>query len=756
MYPSRSLPVSRGKAPRTPLTSLTGGSIKQRTTKSPSSHKDGAARSPVGVNSPARQEKRTVSRFLQADEELMRQKIVLVGRCRPFFDHDLRGGLSVVQRDPKTLVLTEPILGTHPYYHHNQEVAFDFDLSYVDLENTVAEQERIVDGVGALVLDTAWQGYNISVCAYGGAETGKTYTLFGSKERPGLVPRVAEELLHRISTNTALDTTYELTFSMMEIYMERVRDLLSTTTEDSERFGLTNTIAHNAQKAHLVSMSTLGLKVREHPKNGPYVEGLSVVPVKSVAEVKKLLAEGEHALRMDDQNVWQNHIRGHVIVQLGLTMKQSRRVGVHESDETRWCKVMFADLAEREVPVPSSTYHVKEATHKNRSLQHLDNCLRAASKLHRPGEGAKQHFPYRGSPLTMLMKDSFVGFGKVVVLSTVSPSELDFDRTIHTLQFSQRLMQNRGPGATAPIAGRTLTVNKKRLHEMVEELEGLIVAEKRKIQYLNECVHDLRTNHTQEVEQLKRELEQETSRTNGLAAMEEENRQLRNRIEEVMNQLKTTRASLEEARRCNSTLDDEKRLLGDEIADLKARLSSLPALSTESSVSSHHRLSIRSHNSAAELPRPNRPLYKARRGDAVDKLVAFWVNSSPHDVPDNFARSGEDLYDFGLKKITVKIFDEKLMVRVGGGYQEFEVYLQKYGSIEAHKFRRSPQGQAWFAVHGHATLSSELSSTQSTVTTTHSTFEQRHDSNDAPNGHVQHFTTSSHTFESTGGPLLAM
>ena len=121
------------------------------------------------------------------------------------------------------------------------------------------------------MLDNAWEGYHCCLFAYGQTGSGKSYSMIGYGKNKGIVPMAMEEIFKRISQNTDPKMRYEVSFSMLEIYMEKVADLL--VKDPSKR-------------------PQGGLKVREDKKRGVFVQGLSKVPVDSYASISKKMDEG--------------------------------------------------------------------------------------------------------------------------------------------------------------------------------------------------------------------------------------------------------------------------------------------------------------------------------------------------------------------------------------------------------------------------------------------------------------------------------
>lgn len=172
--------------------------------------------------------------------------------------------------------------------------SFSYDFSYDSINSTspnFVTQEKIFEDLGTDVLQSAFEGYNACVFAYGQTGSGKSYTMMGNPDDYGLIPRICEGLFHQISGVLQKDkASFHMEVSYFEIYNERVRDLLpSTETRGCE------------------------LKVREHPKDGPYVEALSRHHVQNYTEVDQLMQEGNR--RRATASTGMNHVssRSHAI-----------------------------------------------------------------------------------------------------------------------------------------------------------------------------------------------------------------------------------------------------------------------------------------------------------------------------------------------------------------------------------------------------------------------------------------------------------
>ena len=164
------------------------------------------------------------------------------------------GTESIIQMKGQTVYIKSP--------DSNKPSTFTYDCTYTE----TSTQEEIYENVGTYVISNAFKGYNTCVFAYGQTGSGKSHSVMGSAEQPGLIPRICQSLFDKQETHNGLDIrdatiTYKLEVSYLEIYSEDVRDLLS-------------------------SNPTTGLRVREHPELGPYVEGLSQVLVENYKSIK--------------------------------------------------------------------------------------------------------------------------------------------------------------------------------------------------------------------------------------------------------------------------------------------------------------------------------------------------------------------------------------------------------------------------------------------------------------------------------------
>ncbi|XP_063774595.1 kinesin-like protein KIF16B isoform X2 [Pseudophryne corroboree] len=299
---------------------------------------------------------------------------------------------------------------------------FTYDFSYfsADSKNSnYVSQEWVFKDLGTDVLKSAFEGYNACVFAYGQTGSGKSYTMMGNPSDSGLIPRICEGLFSKIAEITRSgDASFRTEVSYLEIYNERVRDLLRRK-----------------------SSKTFNLRVREHPKEGPYVEDLSKHLVQNYSDVEELMDAGNinrttAATGMNDVSS-----RSHAIFTINFTQAKFDAEMPCETVS----KIHLVDLAgsERADATGATGVRLKEGGNINKSLVTLGNVISALADLSQDAANhlvkKKQVFvPYRDSVLTWLLKDSLGGNAKTIMIATISPADVNYGETLSTLRYANR------------------------------------------------------------------------------------------------------------------------------------------------------------------------------------------------------------------------------------------------------------------------------------------------------------------------------
>ncbi|KAM4785075.1 kinesin-like protein KIF16B isoform 2-T2 [Cyanocitta cristata] len=299
---------------------------------------------------------------------------------------------------------------------------FTYDFSYYSADSknpSFVCQEMVFKNLGTDVLKSAFEGYNACVFAYGQTGSGKSYTMMGNVGDAGLIPRICEGLFSKISEKTKRnEASFRTEVSYLEIYNERVRDLLRRK-----------------------SSKTNNLRIREHPKEGPYVEDLSKHLVQNYTDVEELMDAGNinrttAATGMNDVSS-----RSHAIFTINFTQAKFDSEMPCETVS----KIHLVDLAgsERADATGATGVRLKEGGNINKSLVTLGNVISALADLSQdatnPLSKKKQVFvPYRDSVLTWLLKDSLGGNSKTIMIATISPADVNYGETLSTLRYANR------------------------------------------------------------------------------------------------------------------------------------------------------------------------------------------------------------------------------------------------------------------------------------------------------------------------------
>ena len=186
-------------------------------------------------------------------------KIKVAVRVRPFNKREVSMGVdqSVVKMNGNQTLLYHP----EGEGINKSPKAFTFDHCFNSLDcnsQDFATQSHVFSSVGENILDNAFKGYNACIFAYGQTGSGKSYSMMGSNDQEGIIPRLCVSLFNRLSNEDSMkESEAKVEVSYMEIYNEKVFDLLDMSSNKS------------------------GLKVREHHLTGPYVDGLSKLAVTS-------------------------------------------------------------------------------------------------------------------------------------------------------------------------------------------------------------------------------------------------------------------------------------------------------------------------------------------------------------------------------------------------------------------------------------------------------------------------------------------
>ncbi|KAL7822359.1 hypothetical protein AOLI_G00331170 [Acnodon oligacanthus] len=242
----------------------------------------------------------------------MAASVKVAVRVRPFNSRESnRDAKCVIQMQGKTTCIVNP---KQP--KDSPPKNFTFDYSYwshtTEDDPQFVSQRQVYLDIGEEMLLHAFEGYNVCIFAYGQTGAGKSYTMMGKQEpgQQGIIPQMCEDLFKRTSENTEPDLSYSVEVSYMEIYCERVRDLLNP-------------------------KSAGALRVREHPIMGPYVEDLSKLAVTSYSDITHLMDCGNKARTVAATNMNETSSRSHAVFTIIFTQRRRDQLTSLDTEKVR-------------------------------------------------------------------------------------------------------------------------------------------------------------------------------------------------------------------------------------------------------------------------------------------------------------------------------------------------------------------------------------------------------------------------------------
>ncbi|KAK2853949.1 hypothetical protein Q5P01_006610 [Channa striata] len=340
--------------------------------------------------------------------------VKVVVRVRPANDREKRENCrNVVQVVDNHMLIFDPreedasCFGAQRLRNRNLNKRANKDLKFV-FDNVFGEnstQADIFENTTKGVLDGVMNGFNCTVFAYGATGAGKTHTMLGSQNDPGVMYRTMKELFKRMD-DAKEEKEFAVAFSYLEVYNEQIRDLLA-----------------NAGP----------LAVREDSSKGVVVQGLTLHQPKSAEHILEALDSGNRNRTQHPTDMNATSSRSHAVFQIYLR-QQDKTASLNPN--VCVAKMSLIDLAgsERASATNAKGARLREGANINRSLLALGNVINALADP----KSKKAHIPYRDSKLTRLLKDSLGGNCRTVMIANVSPSSKSYDDTHNTLKYANR------------------------------------------------------------------------------------------------------------------------------------------------------------------------------------------------------------------------------------------------------------------------------------------------------------------------------
>ncbi|XP_053599051.1 kinesin-like protein unc-104 isoform X2 [Microplitis demolitor] len=340
-------------------------------------------------------------------------------RVRPFNNREiLREAQCIIEMNGNTTTIANPKV---PPNTKEAIKSFNYDYSYHSMDpndENYSSQIMVYKDIGEEMLLHAFEGYNVCIFAYGQTGAGKSYTMMGRQEegQEGIIPQICKDLFRKIGKNSSDTLKHSVEVSYMEIYCERVRDLLNPKNKGN-------------------------LRVREHPLLGPYVEDLSKLAVMSYEDIHDLIDEGNKARTVAATNMNETSSRSHAVFTIFFT--QQRYDPTTGLATEKVSKISLVDLAgsERADSTGAKGTRLKEGANINKSLTTLGKVISALAEIATKKKKKAEFIPYRDSVLTWLLRENLGGNSKTAMIAAVSPADINYDETLSTLRYADRAKQ---------------------------------------------------------------------------------------------------------------------------------------------------------------------------------------------------------------------------------------------------------------------------------------------------------------------------
>ncbi|KAI1329618.1 kinesin-domain-containing protein [Xylariaceae sp. FL0255] len=312
------------------------------------------------------------------------------------------------------------------------------DYYYDNVFTTHDDNSRVYDHSAKRLVRRVMEGYHGTVFAYGMTGTGKTFSMQGTASSPGVIPLAITDIFSYIRETPSRE--FLLRVSYLEIYNERIHDLLSMPTANGAGAGA-------AQEE---------IKLREDSNRGVYATPLKEEIVQSPTQLLRVIARGDQARRTASTQFNARSSRSHAVVQIVVESRERLPGGSGEGKRSgilpggvRVSTLSLIDLAGSEKAAETKERR-QEGSHINKSLLTLGTVIsKLSEQKEKEGKGGDKdgkHLPYRDSKLTRLLQGALSGNSLVSILCTIqtgsagsaASANSHATETLNTLKFASR------------------------------------------------------------------------------------------------------------------------------------------------------------------------------------------------------------------------------------------------------------------------------------------------------------------------------
>ena len=368
----------------------------------------------------------------------------------------------------------------YSYWSHDQFIEDPETGQFIksDPSSKYADQAIVFNDIGNGVLNNAWQGYHCCLFAYGQTGSGKSYSMVGYGQNIGIIPITCETIFQQISDRENPNIEYKVSASMLEIYNEQVQDLLVPPQNRVQG----------------------GLKVREDPKNGVFVENLTQQPCMCYEEIAGLLEIGNKHRTVAATNMNATSSRAHTVLTISFTqIFYEEHTG--KPLNRKQSNINLVDLAgsERAGKTGATGERLQEGSSINKSLSTLGKVITTLAKKSSGQLGKNEVIPYRESKLTRILQNALGGNSKTTMIAAISPAIFNFEESLSTLRYADAVKSIKNQAIVNE------TPQERLIRELKEENEKLKAMLEKKLQGSNEGMNEeAKIAYEKEIEALRR------------------------------------------------------------------------------------------------------------------------------------------------------------------------------------------------------------------------------------------------------------
>ena len=332
-------------------------------------------------------------------------KIRVIVRKRPANHREFaQNDIDIIATEQKNTIIVKELKNKVDLTKYIEEHKYTFDRAYG--ENS--SNQLIYNEMLQPMIESAFNKTKITCFAYGQTGSGKTYTMLGNNhikndngpKVPGLYLLSCLDMFNFLQKKEY--SNLELWVSFYEIYCNKLFDLLNNKTV---------------------------LNAREDGKGNICIVGLLEKHTKNIEELLDIIDFGLNSRTVGITGANLDSSRSHAILQISIKTK----------DKEPYSKISFIDLAgsERAVDTIDTNKRTKiDGAEINKSLLALKECIRALDL-------EKRHKPFRGSKLTLVLRDSFIGNCLTLMIANISPCLSCSEHTLNTLRYADRVKELR-------------------------------------------------------------------------------------------------------------------------------------------------------------------------------------------------------------------------------------------------------------------------------------------------------------------------